>query len=412
MRQLLIMYPDGRYHTVNANRFYSVIYQGKETYVVDYDDLTANARNCFTILEKEGNTFVKKPLKNQEEYAAFLSETLYASKRTYDLNVLPGKIGLCKEALALLKPVAPPVQNGRKPVQSSKKRQIIIYRDISQNHDDFPYYIDRANARLLGFMCNGPYYHISSTLLESLRRVFDVVEQDVELNLVAVNSTGKKPTVQVAAGSPPVPPVPPSGESKNGNNNPPLVTATASSEPPKSPSRKPEVVVVYEDISPIREEFPFYLTQYDAKRFGLKVAEEKQYYHLKKAEFDVISRYAIINLEKKELAILPQKNRRNVGRSNPVKPVEPAKTVQLNPKELETLDNLFDSLMDFEDYYSFFGIEELREAAPEQVLSSPRIIALTNLFNKGKECGNDIAINLVEFLDGFIKDLKQKGKKF
>jgi hypothetical protein len=47
------MYPDGRYHTVNANRFYSVIYQGKETYVVDYDDLTANARNCFTILEKE-----------------------------------------------------------------------------------------------------------------------------------------------------------------------------------------------------------------------------------------------------------------------------------------------------------------------------------------------------------------------
>ena len=68
--------------------------------------------------------------------------------------------------------------------------------------------------------------------------------------------------------------------------------------------------------------------------------------------------------------------------------------------------------MDFEDYYSFFGVEELRDAPVTQVLNSPRIIALTNLFNKGKESGNDLAINLAEFLEGFKKELQEKGKKF
>ena len=57
---------------------------------------------------------------------------------------------------------------------------------------------------------------------------------------------------------------------------------------------------------------------------------------------------------------------------------------KLNSKELETLDNLFDKLVDFEDYYSFFGIEDLRGSSVDKIFGSPRIVALSNLFNKGR----------------------------
>ena len=402
MKDISIQYPDGRFHTVRVYRFYSVMYNGKEEYVIEYDDLTDNVRGCFTILDRENNIFVKRPLADSNAYRVFYNSIRFMYKKPQAIYLLPNTINLCRSALEALVPYAPPV-HADKPVRTQTRRQIIVYRDISPNHDAYPYYIDQTTARALGFMCNGPYYHLNPSLMQSLRSAFDIVEKDIQLSLGTLNKPANQSAAQAAAaGSPPPPPPPPPGGNGD-DNNPPGVFRTATKVPPKKPNNGVEEVVVYEDISPIREEFPFYLTQYDSKRFGLKVEENKPYYHLKKQEFDVISRYAIIRLEKKELAILPQKRRR-VEKQTPV--------VQLNAKEIETLENLFEGLMDFEDYYSFFGIEELRGATATQVFNSPRIIALSNLFNKGKECGNDLAINLAEFLEGFKKELVEKGKKF
>lgn len=300
MRQLVIQYPDGKYHTVNATKFYGVLVNGKEEYILEYDDLTTSKRNCFTVLDREGNTLVKRPLANQAEYSVLAARIRFMKKKLYNLEILPGKIMLCKAALEALKPYAPPVLH--QPVPASGSNQ-----------------------------------------------------------------------------------TPPPSE-------------------PKKPVNKPEEVVVYEDISQTREQFPFYLNREDALRCSLKIGD-KEYYHLKKEEFDVICRYAIVQLEKRELAILPQK-RKPITKNNPVNVVEP-----LNAKEIETLESLFEGLMSFEDYYSFFGIEELRNASIDLIFNSPRIIALTKLFNKGVECGNDLAINLSEFLEGFKKSLKEKLMK-
>ena len=87
MRQFVIMYPDGKYHTVSAHRFYGVLYQGNITYVLEYDDLTANVRNCFSILDREGNTFVKKPLADRAAYSLFAAAIRFSRKRSYNLNV-------------------------------------------------------------------------------------------------------------------------------------------------------------------------------------------------------------------------------------------------------------------------------------------------------------------------------------
>ena len=406
MKDISIQYPDGRFHTVSVYRFYSVMYNGREEYVIEYDDLSDNVRGCFAILAKENNIFVKRPLENSAAYRVFYNSIRFMYKKPQALYLLPNTINLCRSALEALVPFAPPVQEVA-PVRTQTRRQVIVFVDVSHNHDAYPYYIDQATARALGFMCSGPYYHLNPSLMENLRRSFDVLEQTIQLNLFMGNKPSKKPAAQ-AAGSPPTPP--PGGGGGGGNNPPegnPPKTETATVNPPKiQPPRKPKEVVVYEDISLIREEFPFYLSIKDAKRFGLKVDEIKPYYHLNKAEFDVISRYAIVKLEKRELAILSQKSR-PASKKSPVVRVEP-----LNAKEIDTLEALFESLMDFEDYYSFFGIEELRNASFDLVINSPRIIALTKLFNKGIACGNDLAINLSEFLEGFLNDLRLKSKKF
>ena len=53
MRQILIQYPDGEFHTVNVTRFYSIVRNNEESFVVEYDDLTTNKRNYFSVLEKQ-----------------------------------------------------------------------------------------------------------------------------------------------------------------------------------------------------------------------------------------------------------------------------------------------------------------------------------------------------------------------
>ena len=54
--------------------------------------------------------------------------------------------------------------------------------------------------------------------------------------------------------------------------------------------------------------------------------------------------------------------------------------------------------------------ESLREASKEQILFSERMRYLENLFNRGGNEGNPIAINLLEFLDEFKRTLEEKEK--
>lgn len=395
MRRLLIMYPDGKYHTVNAHRFYGVLFQGNITYVLEYDDLTDNVRNRFNILDREGNTFVNKPFVDQAAYSLFASAVRFSRKRSYHLNVLPGKIELCKEALLALNPLYSSLQTVQ-PVSVQPKKELIVYKDIGSNHDKFPFYVDRDTALFLGFSCDDLYYHLDLNLLDTIKREYYVRERVEYFNFGRVED-GYSLAGSFVDGE----------NSKNTSEISERDIFSSSSSITNSfssfnVSGDSDNVIIYEDVSPIRENFPFYVTRENAKKLGL-VVDSKDYYHLEKEEFEVIYRFSFVEIIPTELAILPQKNK-NISRSV-------VKSGNLTPKEIETIENLFDGLMDFEDYYSFFGMEALRNVSPKQVLSSPRMIALTNLFQKGKECGNDLAINLMEFLDGFRNDLIQKSKK-
>ena len=50
MKDVTIQYPDGKVHTVQVYRFYTVKYNGREEYVIEYDDLTDTLIDPFTNL--------------------------------------------------------------------------------------------------------------------------------------------------------------------------------------------------------------------------------------------------------------------------------------------------------------------------------------------------------------------------
>ena len=55
-------------------------------------------------------------------------------------------------------------------------------------------------------------------------------------------------------------------------------------------------------------------------------------------------------------------------------------------------------------------MEDLKKAPAEEVLNSPRMKELTDLFSKGVKCGYELAINFEEFLNGFKEELTCKQK--
>lgn len=370
MKDVTIQFPDGKFHTVQVYRFYTVKYNGREEYVIEYDDLTDNTKGCFSILDKEEKTFVRRLLKDAAFYKVFYNSIRFAYKKNLVLSALPETIYLSNSALVELEQ-----RNAEQLVNKNKRatRQLVVYKDAGSNPDVSPYYLDKETSKSFGFICKGPYYHLSYELYSRIKGVFDVVEKSEDLG-ISSNAVGGK-------------------------------TNTSAAQPSKGIKKAIENIVIYEDVSPIREDFPYYISRFNAQRYGLKVGD-KQYYHLRKEEFDVINRYAKVHIEKKQLLIIPQLVNGS-ARNN-----KPEEVVELNSKELETLDNLFEKLVDFEDYYSFFGIEDLRGSSVDKIFGSPRIIALSNLFNKGKECGNELAINLLEFLEGFRNDLIKNTKKF
>lgn len=515
MRNLTIQYPDGRYHSVNATRFFGILIDGKEQYILEYDDLTENARNCFTVLNREGNTFVKKPLGSQSAYALLAARIRFMPKRPYNLNLLPGKIGLCREALNELNsatprvqqasagsppppPFAPPVRNNNNqkqpPAQAKPRLSIIVYEDIGPNHAPFPFYIKQSAAKSLGWgnSLDG-YYHLTPAELDELRRNFEIKYERINLspkkkivvykdvsdfrdvfpyyldadtarsvgysNIQAgyyhltqkqldelknkfdieyrerILSLGVK-TKQVidvykdvSSGHDPFP------YYLDPYGNRPLTPGQLEELKRKFEVRIREIylnkrsvfsnnnsvvkgpVMIYIDIASNHDEFPYYLDSLTAVALGF-VESSDSYYHLTSEQLDKVKSMCEIRYMNVLLGFGPKENF-PTNRPKPVTPIPPKKGGNTNPpkqeiklseEEVKTLEDLFDRMMDFEDYYQFFGIEHLRGASAAEVVNSPRIVNLSVLFKKGAACGNEIAINLEEFLEGFKKSLKEKTK--
>ena len=75
-------------------------------------------------------------------------------------------------------------------------------------------------------------------------------------------------------------------------------------------------------------------------------------------------------------------------------------TGKLNAKELAELDNFFEAICDFEDFYQYFGFESLREASKEQILFSERMRYLENLFNLPNGIMYNLLLGSIEFTNG------------
>jgi hypothetical protein len=76
---------------------------GKIHYILHYDDLTTNKKRQISILKKENDTFVKHPLKNQNEYSLFSTMTAFLPKKKYALSELPEIVYLEKSTIEKIK---------------------------------------------------------------------------------------------------------------------------------------------------------------------------------------------------------------------------------------------------------------------------------------------------------------------
>ena len=442
MKSLRIQYPDGKIHSIAARNFYSVRKNGKDVFVLEYEDYTTNVRNCFSVLEQENGIFVNKPLASSTAYMLFSQSVRFHRKKLYNLDLLPEEICLCSEALLKLgiKPdrsegVNPPV-----PIQEARS-QLVVFRDISPNYPSFPYFLNAQAAKVLGFSDLDNYYNLTPKQLKDLSKDYDISYIDsyitpMELNLVPNESL---------LGEGVVPPCAPK-ESVDDRSSITIYEDTAE-EKGKSPyyidmtvainvgfaeakdvsgyyrltleeldnleknynvkyekivmSHPKKRIMVLQDISPKRDRFPYYLDYFVAKPLGFNVAPS-QYYQLTPDELE--------NLKKKyDVVIVPRMlvlNKGNgIGRNNSKPKLN---TGKLNEREIAELDRFFEAICDFEDFYQYFGFDNLREASKEQILFSERMRYLDNLFSRGANEGNPIAINLLEFLEEFKRTLEEK----
>lgn len=359
-RDIVIQYPDGKMHTIRAFKFYSVLLHGKEEFVLEYDDLTDNMRNCFTILDIENNVFVKRPLESQQAYKYFYDSIKFMFKKPYELSELPNTINLCNKYLNALRKFQQ---------QSNSKRKILIHRDIHPNHDVYPYYLDKKTSAEINIYCDSEYLHLSPKLFNNIIKKYDVELKEESLGLGKVNDPIQKTQTQKT-----------NKHSENISYQQRLNN---------------KQILVIEDVSPIREEHPFYIDRSVTPLFG-----NDGYYHLTAFELQDLKNNFEVIIKKRKLNILKQTIVEN----------KPKVNATLTEEEIKILDALYDRLMDFEDYYTFFDIEELRNSTSQEILNSEKIVKLTILLKKGQNCNNDIAVNLLEFLEGFKEELKQKNK--
>ncbi len=447
MKSLRIQYPDGKIHSITAYNFYSVRKNGKEVFVLEYEDHTTNVRNCFSILEQENGVFVKKPLASSTAYMLFAQSVRFHRKKLYNLDLLPEEIGLCSEALLKLgiKPERREVINPPVPIQEARS-QLVVFRDISPNHPSFPYFLNAQAAKVLGFADGDNYCVLTPKQLKELSKDYDIVYKDTYITPMNLNVV---PNYELL-GEGVVPPHSPNGGGDNVDNRPSVVvyedTSEESGKNPyyvdmsvainvgfaeakdvngyyrltseelgkleknynikyekivmKHPKKR---IMVLQDISPKKDRFPYYLDYLVAKPLGYNVAPS-QYFQLTPEELE--------NLKKKyDVVIIPRilvLIKGNKIGSTPNRPK--LNTGKLNAKELAELDSFFEAICDFEDFYQYFGFESLREASKEQILFSERMRYLENLFTRGVNESNPIAINLLEFLEEFKRTLEEKQK--
>ena len=179
------------------------------------------------------------------------------------------------------------------------------------------------------------------------------------------------------------------------------------------PQDKSELIA-YIDISNGCDSFPYFIDAQNAKELNLPV-DNNGYHHLTVDELEKINQTRKIVFKE---AFLKQRldsgirpSVPNIGAKNSPKGGKDTSSIQngkLSNEEVNTINELFYRLTDFEDYYQFFGVEELRNSSAEDIFKSPRIVELTELFKKAVASGDKVAVYFTEFLEGFKKSLVEK----
>ena len=156
-------------------------------------------------------------------------------------------------------------------------------------------------------------------------------------------------------------------------------------------AEKKKITVLYDVAKTL--EHPYYISISAAVSLGLnKGTSIGGFYHLTEEELGSLQAKYDVNVVTQYLNV----NNKKVPTTQPS-----VSDKELDDYELRIIDDLYASLADFEDYYKFFGFQNMRDASPEEILNSSVMKELERILNKGKDCENYIAINLLEFLEGF-----------
>ena len=400
VRRIEIQYPDGKFHDIEAFSFFGVKLDGEERLILEYCDLTDNNSDSFAVIARENGHFVKKTLSDPGAYTNLYRRIVWRRKKPYDLELLPEKINLCAEALDHLvidedlSPLKKPYQDvGGKPefdqeihpiidkepvvIGSERergsrrsvatRRQLIVYVDVAPDHDPFPYYLGSTEARYLGLSDGPGYYHLTPEQLEELKERFDIVYRNVHLGF------GK---VIVPGG-----PVAPGGSGGPGSSD------------------KKRLVVI-EDISEVRDKFPYYIDTHISAQVG--EGKREAYHHLTPLELEELEIKYDVVIEQRELHLLPQKP----YKFNPMN----SRTIReftLSSSEKEIIEELYRKLPDFTNYYEFFGIEDMRGMSYEEIFNSERMRTIARTIKQGSRDGDVISLSLFEFLEGFKEEFNK-----
>ena len=388
MRQILIQYPDGEFHTVNVTRFYSIVRNNEESFVVEYDDLTTNKRNYFSVLEKQNGVFVNKNLGEKSAYNEFYVKSRFCLKRIHDAEELPYKLMMGSMAR-----VNTPIKNGtdtktttpvqQTPAKPGNRPKLTVYMaQHAPRQVKFPYFIKGDVAKSLG-LTDEPRGYCPLTPI-NLRRLQDRYDIKYEAFLLSPFDFYYHPE-DLGREIPPV-------NVENPISTPSTVPQT------KPVTEKKKITVLYDVAKTL--EHPYYISVSAAVSLGLnKGTNIGGFYHLTEEELGSLQVKYDVNVVTQYLNV----NNNKVPTTQPF-----VSDKELDDYELRIIDDLYASLADFEDYYKFFGFQNMRDASPEEILNSSVMKELERILNKGKDCENYISIYLLEFLEGFKNELNQK----
>ena len=334
-------------------------------------------------------------LSNSTGYYHLTPVILDALERQFDILYLRMHLGLGK-------PMNPNYPGWNEP-RYETRAQLIVYVDVSPNHEPFPYYLGSTEARYLGLSDGLGYYHLTPEQLEELKERFDIEYRNVHLGFGKVIVPGGPggpggPVAPHRNGGPGSPggPVAPGGN--GGPSNPSGPAAPGESGGPGSSDKKRLVVI--EDISEVRDKFPYYIDTHISAQVG--EGKREAYHHLTLLELEELEIKYDVVIEQRELNLLPQ----NPYKFNPMN----SRTIReftLSSSEKEIIEELYRKLPDFTNYYEFFGIEDMRGMSYEEIFNSERMRAIARIIKQGARDGDVISLSLFEFLEGFKEEFNK-----